>query len=293
MNLDNYPSFRALVKEDKPYFDEAFREYQPVISEFTFTNLFSWRNAYGIKVSFLDGFIIIRSGEAGKVSYFPPVGKNDVKSCVEKLLNDAGGQIYRAPENLKNIFDDDKRFKITFDPDNSDYLFDTGSLISLAGRKYHAKRNLISQFRSGYEYEYIPLDGNNARHCVAFEEEWCLIKDCLNVKSLSSEREAIKEMLDNFSFFGLMGLAVKINGDICAIALGEKLNTDTLVMHVLKARPDIKGLYQAVFNEFLLRHAGGFKYINLEQDLGVEGLRKTKLSYYPFGAVRKYTICLA
>ncbi len=75
-----------------------------------------------------------------------------------------------------------------------------------------------------------------------------------------------------------------------ALAIAEQLNLQTLVLHVLKADPNMPGLYQVMLNEFLARKGRPFTYVNMEQDLGVEGLRKAKLSYYPAFMVKKFTI---
>ena len=81
-----------------------------------------------------------------------------------------------------------------------------------------------------------------------------------------------------------------MQGNICAVALAQRLNPDTLVMHVLKADPNIDGLYQVMLQEFLAHEGADFNYVNLEQDLGIEGLRKSKQSYHPVEMVKKYIL---
>lgn len=119
-----------------------------------------------------------------------------------------------------------------------------------------------------------------------------MVKDCDKVEGLNNERQAIREIINNFGSFNLIGAFIKVKGNICAVAIGEKLNSNTLVMHVLKADPFMQGLYQVILNDFLLKDCGNFEYINLEQDLGVEGLRQAKLSYHPARIIEKYTLSL-
>jgi len=97
-------------------------------------------------------------------------------------------------------------------------------------------------------------------------------------------------MVENFSIFGLISGAIMVKKAVCAVCLAQKLSPATLVMHVLKADPNIAGLYQTAMREFLSHEAGNFQYVNLEQDLGIEGLRKAKLSYHPCAMVNKYSI---
>ena len=183
--------------------------------------------------------------------------------------------------------------RVQLDEDNSDYLYKIDDLKLLKGKKYDAKRNLIRKFKSAYEYKYIKLNASNAHECLDFEERWCLVKDCDNVGGLNHERQAIREMLVNFDNFNLIGAAIKVKESICALAVAQALNSGTLVMHVLKADPGIQGLYQVMLNDFLLNDSGAFMYINLEQDLGVPGLRSAKMSYHPWKIIKKYTLSLA
>lgn len=292
--MERYPSFKPLHIDHKEIFDKAFKDNPPEISEFTFTNLFAWRETYKLSVSMLGGLLLLRSDSNKAPGFFTPVGyAEDTKNVIETVLKDTRGRFIRIPEKVKLLFDGDDRFKSEPDLDNSDYLFKTEDLIKLSGRKYDGKRNLIKKFRLSYNYEYIKMDAASAQGSLRFEEKWCLVKDCDGVEGLNNEREALKEMIKHFSDFRLIGGAIKAGDRICAIALGEPLNSHTFVMHMMKADPNMPGLYQTINNEFLTRELKGFKYLNLEQDLGVEGLRRAKSSYHPVDMVRKYSLELA
>jgi uncharacterized protein len=168
----------------------------------------------------------------------------------------------------------------------------TDDLVHLKGKKYDGKRNLIKKFKATHGYEYVSVTGGLIKECVDFADEWCVEKSCDTVESLDDERSAFKEMLADFSGFHLRAGAIRIEGRMRALVLAQKLNPETMVIHMLKAYAGITGLYQTVYNEFLAREAGDFKYINMEQDLGVAGLRKSKLSYQPVRMVRKYSLRL-
>lgn len=293
MIYNEYPLFRPLKKEDRPLFEEAFGKNPPEISEFTFTNLYAWREIYKIEVSILENMVILRCGVEGKPGFFPPIGEGaGVKEVIEKILRDSGGVFIRIPEAVKSLFDADARFNLEFDADNSDYLFRAKDLILLEGRNYDGKRNIIRKFKSSCEYAYVKLSESNISECLEFQDKWCSVKGCDSIKGLNEERRAVAEILESFSSFALLGGAIRIENVICAVAIAERLNPDTLVMHVLKAEPSIAGLYQAITNEFLATEARDFKYVNLEQDLGQEGLRKAKLSYHPVRMVKKYNLRL-
>ncbi|MDD4955053.1 MAG: phosphatidylglycerol lysyltransferase domain-containing protein [Candidatus Omnitrophica bacterium] len=293
MYIKPYPEFTKLDKEMKAQFDASFLKLEPVISEFTFTNLYCWRESYKFYAAALNDFIILRSGEEQTAQFFPPIGIADIKPVVLRILNDTKKRFVRLPEETAAIFKEENSLKLEFDRDNSDYLYKAKDLELLKGRKYDAKRNLIKKFKSTYEHEYIKLNSSNAAECLDFEERWCVARNCDKVEGLKKEKQAIREMIGNFGYFNLIGAVIKIKKNICAIAVAEKLNSATLVMHILKANPDMRGLYQVMLNDFLLNEAQAFEYINLEQDLGVPGLRQAKSTYNPFKIIKKYTLSQA
>lgn len=292
MNISDYPAFAPLELSHKPLFDQAFVNQPPQISEFTFTNLYAWRQAYKTSVSLLNGLIVVRSDKEDIPAFFVPLGKEDIKKAIMRILIETKGVFIRVPEAAAELLKGEISIKIEPDRDNSDYLYKIADLSSFSGKKFDGKRNLIKKFQSRHQYEYISLDESNAGECLKFEEAWCSLKNCDRVEGLDNERRAINEMIANFSAFGLFGAAIKVENKICAVAIAQKLNPQALVMHILKADPNMPGLYQVILNEFLRAQAGSFEFVNLEQDLGIEGLRKSKLSYHPFKMVDKFKLSL-
>ena len=308
-----YPSFGPLEKSDQPLFEQAFADNPPEISEYTFTNLYAWRTIYQFQASLRDGFILLRpqkystqelpvSARTGSIIvpsdkdappvFFPPVGKGNPKETMLAILKETRGSFVRLPETVKNLFENDAHVFFEFDADNADYLFLADDLVNLKGKKYDGKRNLIKKFKSMYQYEYVSAGQDRIKEYLDFADAWCVVKGCDTVESLNDERSAFKEMLAHFSDFNIKAGAIKIEGRIRAFVLAQKLNPETLVIHMLKAYSEITGLYQTVYNEFLARQDRDFGYVNMEQDLGVAGLRKAKLSYQPVRILKKYTMRL-
>jgi len=290
VNIPLFPESRPILKDDLPFFRQAFLENPPAISEFTFTNLYAWRKVYDFKVSLLDSLLVLSCRLQGRQAFFVPIGKGDTKEAMERMAANGPVTFIRVPQPIKDLFAGEARFLATEDRNNADYLYLTEDLVGLAGKRYDGKRNLIKKFKAAYSYEYLTLDAERASLCLEFQERWCTIKDCDSQEGLRNERLAIREMIENFADFELIAGAIRIEQEIFAVAIVQELNPRTLVMHVLKADPNIPGLYQTITNEFLSRQAQRFQYVNLEQDLGLEGLRKAKLSYHPAELVMKYTL---
>ena len=296
--VPTFPQFKDLTLEDKPLCDQVFNHFPSQISEFTFTNLFIWRHAYQIKISRLQNFLCLLSEQRESSFFFPPMGEGDVIECYQGLLQYLGGKatlpkIVRVPEAAVEQMDwKTSGMKAELDRSQCDYVYLTQDLIELKGRKYHRKRNHIKQFQEKYSYQYIPLTPEWIPQCLQLETEWCDLRHCEVSPGLLNESVAIKEAFTHFEELGVKGGAILINGKVEAFTLGDPLNSETVVIHIEKANPAYEGLYPTINQAFLENQWSGYTYVNREQDLGEEGLRKAKESYFPHHLVNKYVVTL-
>jgi len=291
-----FPQFKDLSLEEKPLLDAAFNQSPPVISEFTFTNLFIWRHAYQLKITRFQNFICLLSEKENHSFFFPPLGEGDMVKCYRNLfhyLEEKGfpKKIARVPEKVASRMDwEAEGFGVELERDQSDYIYLTQDLIQLQGRKYHRKRNHIKQFKEKYSYQYFPLSPEWISECLRLESAWCDLRHCEAILGLANESIAIKEAFAHFKDLGVKGGAVLINGKVEAFTLGEPLNRETVVIHIEKANPAYEGLYSLINQAFLEHQWSEYAYVNREQDLGEEGLRKSKESYFPHHLIDKYRI---
>lgn len=292
-------NYKRLSIEDQAVIKDFLRHDPPQISEMTFTNLYMWRGRYRPcwRVGNDCLLVVFQSGsEEGPVG-LPPVGLGDKRRALEALCRDLKAcsptaKIGRVPEAFLAEHVPSGKFRVTPDPDNSDYVYLTQDLIRLSGRKYHRKKNQLNQFLKSCSYEYIPLDASLAHKLLAFQDTWCRMRQCEEDPGLSLEDEAIREVLNRFGELGVTGGAVLIEGRVEAFALGELLNPRTAVIHIEKANPEIPGLYAAI-NQLFCYHAWqDVPYVNREQDLGIKGLRQAKRAYHPHHMVEKFILTL-
>jgi hypothetical protein len=291
-----YPDFKPLALDDRDHITAMFRAHPPITSELTFTNLFMWRHHYRFRWSMAgDALLIAAESPQGEPFALPPVGGGDLARAFRFLLDHLGRlaalpEIHRVPEPLARRYSETLALEAEENRAHSDYLYRTKSLITLSGRKYHRKRNHLNQFRSAYAYRYEPLTPGLIEACLELQEEWCRLRDCTENTALLSEERAVHEALRHYFQLGLTGAAILVNGGVVAFSLGEPLNPETAVIHVEKANPEFAGSY-AVINQEFCRHAWSkFTYVNREQDLGDQGLRQAKLSYYPDHLVSKFVL---
>jgi len=282
-----YPDFKTLTLEDREHITLYFRTSPPVTSELTFTNLFMWRHHYHFAWCLsADALLIAGQTGDGPPFCFPPIGKGDLSPALKDLFDYLGRhaqrpEIHRVPENFAQRYADSLHLEVIPDPDNSDYVYRTESLINLSGRKYHRKRNHLNQFRNQYAYRYQSLTSDLIEACLNLEEQWCRLRSCVENPGLLNEEMAIRESLLHFDKLDCLGGVILVDDRVVAFSLGEPLNPDTVVIHLEKANPEFTGSYAVINQEFCQDAWSGYTYVNREQDLGEPGLRQAKLSYYP------------
>jgi hypothetical protein len=297
--IPEFPQFKDFSLEEKPLLEATFLKFPPVISEFTFTNLFIWRQAYQLRISHLKNFICLLSNRGDQSFFFPPVGEGDRVESFRILLHylkerGISPKIARVPESMVTQIDwKENGMQVDLDRDQSDYIYLAEDLIKLEGRKYHRKRNHIKQFKEKYSYQYLSLAPEWISECLRLETEWCDLRHCEVVPGLANESVAIKEALTQFDQLKMKAGAILIDGKLEAFTLGEPLNPETVVIHIEKANPAFEGLYPTINQAFLENQWSEYPFVNREQDLGEEGLRKAKESYFPHHMIHKYIVALA
>lgn len=295
MKIPLFPAFHDIDLSFQEEISRIISENPLEASEYTFVNLFAFREAYRFKVSRLGNNLVILSAKE-PVSMFCPVGSDRVPDALKEAfgyLKTVTSQpvLERVPQSFVDRYiRSDGRFTFAEERDHFDYCYEAADLIELKGNRFHDKKNNVNHFMKNYQYEYLKLTRELVRECIEFEDHWCQVKECEKTPGLENERKAILEMLRNFSSLRLQGGVIKVDGNVAALALGESLLTDTFVVHVEKANQDIRGLYQTINREFLMNGAAAYPYVNREQDLGVEGLRRAKLSYHPRNFIKKYRV---
>lgn len=291
-------NFKKLTLEDKILFDSYLKPYTFRTCEYSFTNLFIWRIGCDIQYTVLDGVLIIKKMDYDLNYHFmQPIGysKDNLYNIVQSLI------IYKEENHMDFLFKDvevsfieDLTFiyenKLTFeeDRDNFDYIYKSDSLISLSGKKLHGKKNHYNNFVKNNTYLVSPINESVIRDCIKTAREWCCQNDCKGY--LLYELRSIEEMLKNRSFLDFVGIVVYVNDKLSAFTIGERMNKDLAIIHIEKADTSINGLYAFINKTFVEQYFSDVSFINREQDMGIEGLRKAKLSYQPDYLERKFFI---
>ena len=264
---------------------------EQVASDYSFLNLWGWAGEYGLTWAWDENLVWIKQSRPYE-AYWAPVGNWSVVDWSTRLEPFSDGQLdfIRVPESLTTTWVRLLNGRISVEDQRGqwDYLYRAEDLIGLRGNRLHKKKNLVNQFVKKYDYEYQSFGFKQIEHAVAMQEDWCTWRDCESSEVLAAENRAILRVLDHWDKLSpILGGALFVNQIIVAYTLAEPLTEDTLLIHFEKGCPDFKGVYQAINQMFLAQAADGFTWVNREQDLDNEGLRKAKLSYQPADFLKK------
>ncbi|MCE9677031.1 DUF2156 domain-containing protein [Paraclostridium bifermentans] len=292
--------FKDIEIDCKNILDKYFDLVDYEACEYCFTTLYMWKDLYNTKYYVEDDFAIVAGEYENKGFIILPLAKkenmNKAFDFIIKNFEKQHKQIHlkainkEVVEYLQSVYGD--RFEYIEERNNFDYIYDGESLRTLAGRKNQKKRNHLNSFVKEYgdRVEYKKLEEADFDECINLLKEWSKDKD--ESIELDSEFKAIKRIFKNYEKLKdtLKISGIYIDSKLEAFSIGEMLNDNMAVIHVEKANADIRGLYPYINQQFLLNEFSDVEFVNREEDLGIEGLRKAKLSYHPVKFAEKYTV---
>ena len=253
--------------------------------DYSFANLFMWGDIFKTSWLFHDERLWIYNGYDDLM--LMPVGRTlslpELVSVSDTLRHGgkSGNFVLVDPDFVKVNAGLSDFFNVHIDPDNGDYIYSSRKLVDLPGNKLHKKRNLINQFLELYpDHSVQPLLPSDLDACLELSKKWCRLRTCEEL-DFSHEKSALTRALRNFGELELQGLKISHGGALIAFSVFSQLNSDMADVHFEKFDPEIKGIGQVINWETAKNLAAKCKYINREQDLGIEGLRQAKKSYSP------------
>ncbi|MCK5736854.1 MAG: DUF2156 domain-containing protein [Spirochaetaceae bacterium] len=264
------------------------------LSEFSFPNLYLFRNTHQYETITTPHGFFLSGITYDKKRFLMPM--TNPKKAGEDCFNELKGLlkeekwdfVFPVPEEWLSCFDE-KDFTRTFNPEDSDYLYLTEKFKTYPGKKLHKKKNRLNQFIKNYEPLLIPLTDDVIEDAKGVLELW---QEFSSQEMITSDYSQCMEALEMHSELKLTGAMAFADGKPAGFLIGEELNNDTFTIHFAKADIRFNGIYQFLFSRFTSDFCPNYEFLNLEQDMGSEGLRKNKESYRPNFMAHKYRISL-
>jgi hypothetical protein len=296
VGIPQFPESRKITLADRPVIEKLFAKYPSDISERTFGSVYVWRNYEDrSRILQLDGHLIIswRREKFGSI-LLTPVGGEPAKLIGALSEPGSGAQltfngIFGIVDPLASQLKEAGLSPIPL-RDEWDYVYRTNDLIALEGPKYHTQRKEMKKATSEFELVYESMTTARQKDCLELEETWCDLKHCTLEKLSAAEDGALREAVANLDEIGFFGGVILLRDKVQALTIGERLNSNTAVVHFEKANPAIRGLYQVINQQFCEHALKDFEFVNREQDVGEPGLRRAKEGYHPHHFVEKHML---
>ncbi len=285
--------FEPISLERMEAYQTKLAQTPVAVSDYSIVNIWGWAREYDLEWSFADNLVWIRQ-QSPQAALWAPVGPWEAVDwgAVWAQLP-AGAIIIRVPEALADLWRQccATQLQVEEERGNWDYVYSVEELTQLKGNRFHKKKNLLNQFKRKYNYRLEPFSETMIDQALALQDDWCTWRDCEATDVLAAENRAIQRTFlswDRFPF--LTGGALLIDDMIGAYTIAEPLDPETVLIHFEKGCPLYKGIYQAINQMFVESVGTRYRFVNREQDLGDEGLRKAKLSYHPVAFNKKYRV---
>lgn len=280
--------FRPVRLEDKTEIERFTRAAGICNCDLAFANMYCWEETYRSAWCVEEGFLLIRFRIDGgrRIGYMQPLGEGDFTHLLPRLEADAraAGQPLRlaglTPEGAAALRRAYPAFGIRRNRDSEDYIYRADDLRRLEGRRYQPKRNHINRFEAAYDYRYEELTPSLAPECLRLERQWRAAHDA-HAAELTAEQRAMQRAFDRFEELELRGGALFVDDRLAAFTYGSAIDDAVFCIHAEKADTRYEGAYTMINRLFAQHLPPQYTLIDREEDLGLEGLRRSKLSYHP------------
>jgi hypothetical protein len=294
-------NFKKIGMQDKIWIDKIVHNAGIWGAEYTFTNNFLWDDFYDVKIiddgKFFTALSFSNQGYLYPVADQSTINYDDkLKIMILNLIEDAEcremkfklyGLTDESKDKLESLFPG--KFGFSLDRDSADYIYKIQDLVNLVGRKYHSRRNAISAFKGLYpNWEYKILTEEFFEQCIEINEKWIMTRTTGNSRSIESEHKSIVKAFENYDKLGLMGGIICVDSKVAGFTVGSKINDKVVDINIQKGLIEYKGIYSILDQQFLLNSCSNYEYVNKEEDLGIEYLRKAKLRQHPCKILEKY-----
>ncbi len=290
-------NFRNMELNDKKRYQEYLNQNTPRGCEFSFANLYMW----GLqKIAFLHDHVVLYSRFDDHCFYPFPLGNGDKKAVLEAIFEDAKERgvcpcLTGLNEEAKEIMEALYPGQFYFHANRSgfDYVYDINDLADLKGRKLHRKRNHLKHFKKHHpEFKVTPITLENMDKVRAFVSDWYQTKLSEHPEGdYHNEQAALEKAFTFYNDLEMEGLLLEENDEVLGFTMASPMSSDTFDVHFEKAFGDIDGAYTTINSEFanyIRTKYPQVKYLDREEDMGIPGLRKAKMSYFPHHLVKKY-----
>jgi len=296
VKIPEFPDLRPLTTDDHKMLAERLSLAESTICDLSPANLFIWRDCEKPSLTQVgDSLCILIEPHSLPAFFLEPVGGSRRAHAVRVCLTRTGC-VSRCSKGLVDVLPA-VEYDIRPLRDHFDYIYSTQTLAELKGKKFDGKRNQIRKFNGNFPgYEFHPLESAHFGDAMALFRKWGEQRGDIAAPASSPsftyecQHHALDRAFQDYKHLGLIGAGITVQGEMQGFIIASMARADTAVVHFQYANAELSGIYQVLLREACRILFAGCTYVNLEEDLGIAGLRRTKLSYLPLRLEEKFEI---
>lgn len=293
--------FKPILLSDKARYEKLLFSESERGCEFTFANVYMWGEQ---NITEYEGNLLLFSKFGERYLYPYPLGDGDKRKVLDAIIADAAergipcyisGVGKTAKKTIEELYPE--RFRFDTREGSFDYVYSIDDLADLPGKKYHQKRTHINRFLEDFpNYRLLPITEDNIYKVRDMAEKW--YKDRLLESPESDfdmEMAALDRALSSYGKLSFEGLMLLDGDRVLAFTIASRMSNDTFDVHFEKALSAARGAYPMInssFAKYIREKYPEIRYLDREEDMGIEGLRKAKRSYHPHHMVEKWRASL-
>jgi uncharacterized protein len=287
--------FKPVTLGNRGFFERHYALYPQTHSGNTFTNMVCWNHFTPYRYAYVNGNVIISCTTEGITRFHPPIGPRDPALMRELIrlaldVSDDTPLVLIDPDTARWMQEINPGLVLMPDRNHFEYVYRAADLAKLPGKKYQKIRSHLNRFRKNCLHTVEPITSGNRKEVIELLKKWHDWKGCEKNIVLAHEIEATLYAVEHFTELPLRGLLIRVDSEVSAISLFERLNEDTALIHFEKGLPDCEGIYKAINADTAAVLAGEVEYINRESDLEIGGLREAKMRYHPHHMIEVYSL---
>lgn len=297
--IPEFPDLKPLTPEDHDVLRAAHHTALPATCDASPANLYIWRDCQKVMLTRIRGNLCVFLRPHTEPPYFlEPYGMHNPGETTRTCLEHAG-LMSRVQARFSTTLPREE-FEISQQRDTFDYIYRIQDLAELKGKSFDGKRNHIRKFARNHPgYEFRPLEPSHLNGAAALFENWTSARGngspgafAAAILNHDCQRQALERAFEDYSRLGLIGGALLVRGEMQGFIVASRGAGDSVIAHFSYANTELPGVYQTLLWEACRRLFTAFAYLNMEEDLGVPGLRKTKISWHPWRLEEKFAIRL-
>ena len=291
--------FKAVTLLDKEWIDQHVMCENVPSADYNFGNMFIWDEHYRQLVCSFGDRTLTKVRLHGEPAFVFPIGCGPLRPAMEAIREYAAAKDY--PLILRGVTEAHReqleaeypgRFEFCEEERWADYIYEAERLATYAGKALHGKKNHCNRFEAEHDWRFVPLTRELIPACLRMLDDWTRENEERLDKSIVYEHDAIERAFTHYEALGLEGGVLFAGEELMGFSFGEMASLDCFDVHVEKADISVNGAYPMVCREMVrmaMRLHPGLRYINREDDMGLESLRQSKQSYKPAFLLKKYT----